>query len=234
MTSKMTQWRMPKNQADRDAALLNLFQNSADQPHRRLLPWLRGGRAKGLEKLSLIQARQYGESRNFLDGKVTHLSPYLRHGCITLHEVVDFVRNEFGLSSEKLLFEFAWREYWRNVWYAHGINIFNDMLSPKVLLEFNHIPQDVIVNRTGLPCMDGFITELAETGYLHNHARMWLASYLVHWRKSDWKLAADWMHNQLLDGDYASNHLSWQWIASTFSHKPYFFNQENLAWMSQR
>lgn len=229
MTSKMTQWRMPKNQADRDAALLNLFQNPADQPHRRLLPELRGGRAKGLEKLSLIQARQYGESRNFLDGKVTHLSPYLRHGCITLHEAVDFVRNKFGLSSEKLLFEFAWREYWRNVWHAHGINIFNDMLAPKVLLEFNHIPQDVIVNRTGLPCMDGFIAELAETGYLHNHARMWLASYLVHWRKSDWKLAADWMHNQLLDGDYASNHLSWQWIASTFSHKPYFFNQENLA-----
>jgi deoxyribodipyrimidine photo-lyase len=139
------------------------------------------------------------------------------------------VHNQFGLSAEKLLFEFGWREYWRHVWYAHGMQILQDMATPKVLLEFNLLPEDVLTNSTGLPCMDTFIEELAETGYLHNHARMWLASYLVHWRKTDWKLAADWMHNQLLDGDYASNHLSWQWIASTFSHKPYFFNQENLA-----
>ncbi len=225
----ITQWRMPTNQAERDTALFDLFQNSADQHHRRLLPEFRGGRAKALEKLSLIQAKQYGESRNFLDGSVTHLSPYLRHGCITLPEAVDFVCNQFGLSAEKLLFEFGWREYWRNVWYAQGMQIFHDMAAPKVLLEFNQLPEDVLINSTGLPCMDGFITALAETGYLHNHARMWLDSYLVHWRKTDWKLAADWMHNQLLDGDYASNHLSWQWIASTFSHKPYFFNQENLA-----
>lgn len=229
MTIKVKQWEMPKNQVKRDAEMVDLFKGSANQSKRQLLPEFRGGRVKALEKLSLIQASHYGESRNFLGGKVTHLSPYLRHGCITLYEAVDFVRNQFGLSSEKLLFEFGWREYWRNVWYANGIKIFHDMMAPKTLLEFNHIPEDVIMNRTNLLCMDGFITELAETGYLHNHARMWLASYLVHWRKTDWKLAAEWMHNQLLDGDYASNHLSWQWIASTFSQKPYFFNQENLA-----
>ena len=66
------------------------------------------------------------------------------------------------------------------------------------------------------------------TGWLHNHARMWMAAWLVHWRKVHWKAGADWFLEHLLDGDPASNHLSWQWVASTFSHKPYFFNRDNL------
>jgi deoxyribodipyrimidine photo-lyase len=37
------------------------------------------------------------------------------------------------------------------------------------------------------------------------------------------------MFAHLLDGDLASNHLSWQWVAATFSRKPYLFNAENVA-----
>jgi deoxyribodipyrimidine photo-lyase len=47
--------------------------------------------------------------------------------------------------------------------------------------------------------------------------------------KVDWREPADWFENNLLDGDKASNHLSWQWAASLFSSKPYYFNKENLA-----
>lgn len=70
--------------------------------------------------------------------------------------------------------------------------------------------------------------QLVTTGWLHNHARMWMAAWLVHWRRVHWKAGADWFLEHLLDGDPASNHLSWQWVASTFSHKPYFFNRGNL------
>jgi deoxyribodipyrimidine photo-lyase len=77
--------------------------------------------------------------------------------------------------------------------------------------------------------MDAFIADLLTSGYVHNHARMWLASYIVHHLKMDWREAADWFEAHLLDGDLASNHLSWQWVASTFSSKPYYFNKENLA-----
>jgi deoxyribodipyrimidine photo-lyase len=77
--------------------------------------------------------------------------------------------------------------------------------------------------------MDAFIADLLTSGYVHNHARMWLASYIVHHLKTDWREAADWFEAHLLDGDLASNHLSWQWVASTFSSKPYYFNKENLA-----
>jgi deoxyribodipyrimidine photo-lyase len=57
---------------------------------------------------------------------------------------------------------------------------------------------------------------------------MWMAAYVVHWRRVRWQAGARWFLQHLLDGDPASNNLSWQWIASTFSHKPYFFNRENV------
>jgi deoxyribodipyrimidine photo-lyase len=58
---------------------------------------------------------------------------------------------------------------------------------------------------------------------------MWLASYVVHFRKVHWRAGADWLYGHLLDGDLASNHLSWQWVAATGSHKAYLFNAENVA-----
>ena len=69
---------------------------------------------------------------------------------------------------------------------------------------------------------------LLGTGWLHNHARMWMAAYIIHWRRIRWQAGAKWFLEHLLDGDPASNNMSWQWVASTFSHKPYFFNRENL------
>jgi deoxyribodipyrimidine photo-lyase len=57
---------------------------------------------------------------------------------------------------------------------------------------------------------------------------MWLAAYIIHWRRIQWQAGAKWFLQHLLDGDPASNNMSWQWVASTFSHKPYFFNRENL------
>jgi deoxyribodipyrimidine photo-lyase len=57
---------------------------------------------------------------------------------------------------------------------------------------------------------------------------MWLGSYLVHWRRVQWQTGARWFLQHLLDGDPASNNLSWQWLASSFSSKPYIFNRANL------
>ena len=91
------------------------------------------------------------------------------------------------------------------------------------------LPEDIRTGTTGLACMDAFSPrKLRQTGYLHNHARMWLAAYIVHWRGVRWQAGARWFLSHLLDGDPASNNLSWQWVASTFSHKPYLFNRENL------
>lgn len=91
------------------------------------------------------------------------------------------------------------------------------------------LPADIREGCTGVPVVDEAVRTLYATGLLHNHARVWLASYMVHMRKVHWRTGADWLYGHLLDGDLASNHLSWQWVAGTGSSKPYLFNAANVA-----
>ena len=188
-----------------------------------------GGRQEALRRLNTLDLESYNRNSNFSNGSVSKLSPYFRHGCLTLKEASDNVRIRFGVQAEKLVTELARRDYWRRVWYDLGNGIFSDIEDPKVALGDKLMPDFIRQGITGLPCMDGFIRDLTHEGYVHNHARKWFAAYVVHWLKVDWREAADWFENNLLDGDKASNHLSWQWVASLFSSKPYFFNKESLA-----
>lgn len=188
-----------------------------------------GGRHEALRRLSHIDAVAYGRNRNFINGAVTKLSPYLRHGCITLKEAIDAVLTQHGQNAEKLIAEFAYKDFWRQNWYRHGNAIFSDMEQAKVPIGDKDLPNYILQGITGLPCMDEVIRDLMNEGYVHNHARMWFAAFVIHWLKVDWRKAADWFEAHLLDGDKASNHLSWQWIASTYSSKPYYFNKETLA-----
>ena len=133
---------------------------------------------------------------------------------------------------DKLVFEFGWREFFQHVW-GHQKNpdaILQDMHGslPWHGLYADKLPSDIREGCTGVPVIDNAVRVLYATGYLHNHARMWLASYVVHVRKVHWRAGADWLYGHLLDGDLSSNHLSWQWVAATFSSKPYLFNAENV------
>lgn len=173
----------------------------------------------------------YARRRNHVDGPVTRLSPYLTHGLIDLPDAVHALRLRHRPSAlAKLEFEFAWREYFHHVWRHAGDGILAD-LRPSVGagVYSPRLPADLLEARTGVRVIDESVRTLYRAGYLHNHQRMWLASYVVHLRKVHWRAGADWMVGHLLDGDLASNHLSWQWVAGTFSRKPYLFNNANVA-----
>jgi deoxyribodipyrimidine photo-lyase len=224
-------------------------------------PAARGGRRAAEQRLAAIDPARYGASRNHLDGAVTRLSPYIRHGVLSLTEVRQevFARLEamagpetvvqpdlFAAAGaaaprwssaqrragEKLISELGWRDYWQRLWRQLGDGIWID----REPLKTGHaastyataLPSDLAAASTGLACIDAFATELMATGWLHNHARMWLGSYVLHWRRVRWQAGARWFLQHLLDGDPASNNLSWQWLASSFSHKPYLFNRANL------
>ena len=135
-------------------------------------------------------------------------------------------------AGEKLINELGWRDFWQRVWRRLGDGIWDDQEPLKTdhspASYASELPADLAEARTGLACMDAFARELVDTGWLHNHARMWLAAYVVHWRRVRWQAGARWFLQHLLDGDPASNNLSWQWVASSFSHKPYIFNRANL------
>lgn len=199
---------------------------------------VRGGRLAGLERLNNVDPIVYGKTRNALDGAVTRLSPYLRHGVIGLAEAVSAVKAVAGStrSAYKLLQELAWRDYWRRVLAVIGEGVWEDQEPYKTGIEAEayaeELPSDFAEATTGNDFVDGVVNKLHETGYLHNQERMKIASYLVHWRRIRWQAGARWMLTHLLDGDLASNNLSWQWVASTFASKPYIFNQENLIRVS--
>ncbi|MGI9153659.1 MAG: FAD-binding domain-containing protein, partial [Rubrivivax sp.] len=131
----------------------------------------------------------------------------------------------------KLVFELGWREFFRHAWGHLGEGILSSIHSGPMPDDTyaRELPADIRQARTGVPVVDEAVRTLYTTGTLHNHARMWLASYVVHLRHVHWRAGADWMVAHLLDGDLASNHLSWQWVAGTGSHKPYLFNAENVA-----
>ena len=192
---------------------------------------IRGGRAEAERRLARLDPARYAATRNYLDGAVTGLSPYIRHGVLSLSEVRDAaLQRAKAAECAKFLNELGWRDYWQRIWAQQGEGIWEDLEEYKTgILDYaEELPEDIREGATGLPCIDAFIDELYTTGYLHNHARMWLAAYVVHWRRVRWQAGARWFLEHLLDGDPASNNLSWQWVASTFSHKPYFFNRENL------
>lgn len=196
--------------------------------------WARGGRGAALERLAAIDPVAYARTRNHVGGAVTRLSPWLRHGVLSTAEVRDaaLARVRHPEDAAKLVAELGWRDYWRQVHAALGARIHKPIESPAMpprsATRLDRMPDDVLAAGTGMPCIDDFVRRLHATGWLHNHERMWLASWLVHVRGVRWQAGADWFLSHLVDGDPASNHLSWQWVAGTFAAKPYIFNRENL------
>ena len=193
-----------------------------------------GGRKAAQELLEQVNPSRYASSRNFLTGAVTRLSPYIRYGVLSLAEIRDRLLNQVQQKEEatKLINELGWRDYWQRLYAQLGDGIWQDIEPYKTGYTAKNyaevLPDDIIGGTTGLVCIDSFSHQLRATGYLHNHARLWLAAYIVHWRSIRWQAGAVWFLQHLLDGDPASNNLSWQWVSSTFSQKPYFFNRENL------
>jgi deoxyribodipyrimidine photo-lyase len=189
-------------------------------------------RLAALARITAVSPGDYARSRNAIEGAVTGLSPYITHGLISLPEVLAGVIAKHPLDVQhKFVFELGWREYFRHVWAFRGEGIF-ESLREGLLPQTSYsalLPADIRQAASGVPVIDMAVRSLYATGYLHNHARMWLASYIVHMRKVHWRVAADWLYAHLLDGDLASNHLSWQWVAGTGSSKPYLFNADNVA-----
>ena len=196
--------------------------------HEALAPTLAAARAR----IAAVRPAAYARTRNSLDGAVSGLSPYITHGFVTLADVLAGVAARHALPVQhKFVFELGWRAYFRHVWQHRGDAILRSLHAGPLPedADTRELPADVRKSCTGVPVVDEAVRSLYATGTLHNHARMWLASYVVHVRKVHWRTGADWLYGHLLDGDLASNHLSWQWVAGTGSRKPYLFNAENVA-----
>ncbi len=174
-----------------------------------------------------IDATQYSAQRNYINGS-TQLSEYITRGFISLPHVRELILvNNSEQSAYKLLNELAWREYWQQTWRVRQDEIF-EYFRPLSYKPRQGLPTAVLEAQTGITALDTGIRQLYETGYIDNHMRMWLAGLVCNIAKCDWKLGAAWMHSYLIDGDYASNHLSWQWVAGSYTGSAYLPQQDNI------
>lgn len=183
-----------------------------------------------LSRMSKIDPKKYASSRNYIDGSVSYLSPYISRGVISTKQVYQSLLSRgYDLSSsEKFVQELAWRDYWQQIWITKGDAINSDLKHPQIGVENFKIPHAIVAAKTGIEALDDAIRQFYNTGYLHNHLRMYIASVACNIGKSHWKTPAQWMYYHLLDADWASNALSWQWVVGANSNKKYYANQENI------
>ena len=197
----------------------------------------------GLDNFVTSAGSVYAAKRNFDFGpsdrsNVSTLSPYIRHRLITESEVVSAVlARHSAAAAEKFIQEVCWRTYWRGwleqrpqVWYA----FVNDVRAARAgLLNDAALAIGVAAAERGeteIACFNTWAQELSETNYLHNHARMWFASIWIFTLRLPWVLGADFFMRHLLDGDSASNTLSWRWVAGLHTRgKTYLARPDNVA-----
>ncbi len=184
-----------------------------------------------LDKITSINPVKYSKSRNFIDGDVTYLSPYISRGVISVKMIKDAVmqRGYKLYEVEKFIQELAWREYWQRIWQNKGDEILQDLKQIQPDVAHFKMPTAVVESITRIDAIDNYIAQLYEQGYMHNHVRMYVASITCNIAKAHWLLPAQWLYYHLLDGDIASNHLSWQWTCGSASSKKYYCDQANIS-----
>jgi len=198
---------------------------------------------KRLEAFTPRMGRHYANGRNVDRGPDGHqdvsmLSPYLRRRLVLERDAVAAALRAHGREgADKFVQEVLWRGYFKGwlehrptLWDAYRDGLIDDlaMLDKDGRLRSNLARAEA--GETGLACFDAWVRELVETGYLHNHARMWFASIWIFTLKLPWRLGADFFYRFLLDGDPASNTLSWRWVAGLHTRgKPYEARAWNIA-----
>lgn len=181
---------------------------------------------QALQDFIPLMGASYASARNHDRGPGAHrsvscLSPYIRRRLVTEQEVVHAALERHGRSgAEKFVQEVLWRSYFKGwlerrpvVWSSYRQGLLRDLDAVCANAGLSRALEEAETGCTGLDCFDAWARELRDTGYLHNHARMWFASIWIFTLKLPWRIGADFFLRHLLDGDPASNTLSWRWVA---------------------
>lgn len=199
-------------------------------------------RSAGLDRLADFVPRagtHYATGRNTdpgpgRPGAVSRLSAYLRYRLVSEEETVAQVLDRHSpADAEKFVQEVLWRSYWKG-WLEMRPAVWQRFLQERdrqrQSLAGAPALADAELGATGIEGFDDWARELVETGYLHNHSRMWFASIWIFTLRLPWVLGADFFLRHLIDADPASNTLSWRWVAGLqTSGKTYLATADNIA-----
>jgi hypothetical protein len=191
-------------------------------------------RSEALARLEafLPLAPAYGATRNHVVAgheNVSRLSPATRTRVLLEREILVAARARHAPAAiEKFEQEVWWRLYWKG-WLEQRPEIWTGYRQSLDRLEWPDRAREVAAGESGIAILDHFTRELITTGYLHNHARMWWASWWIHGEGLPWELGAHFFLQHLRDGDTASNTFSWRWVAGLHTKgKAYLVRRSNL------
>ena len=182
-----------------------------------------GGRPEAIKTLKTAVRTQthYPKTHNELDKQTTQLSAYLKFGCISIREAYKALHGK-----RDIIRQLIWRDFYANILYS-----FPHVLGHAMKQKYNKVHWHHNTNwfkawcdgETGYPVVDAGMRQLNETGYMHNRARLIVASFLTKTLLIDWREGEEYFASKLTDYDPASNNGNWQWVASTGADsQPYF------------
>jgi len=155
-----------------------------------------------------------GRDRMAIDG-TSRLSAHLHFGCLSVTEIAASL-DVRRASHETFLQELCWRDFNHQLLDARG-----DLASVDVRTRsdrWRDAPDELTAwqeGRTGYPVVDAAMRQLVREGWMHNRARMVVASFLTKHLYIDWRHGARFFMHHLADGDLANNYAQWQWTAGT-------------------
>jgi deoxyribodipyrimidine photo-lyase len=189
---------------------------------------------------------RYGETRNRMDLDGTaQLSPYLRWGLVSplraavaaVHAMENAPSAGARKGAETWLNELIWREFYQATLFRFPYVLEQEFQERMRGIQFRSDPDELAAwqeGRTGYPVVDAAMRQLVTTGWMHNRARLIVASFLVKDLLIDWRLGERFFMQHLLDGDPAANNGGWQWTAGVGTDAAPYFRVFNPAVQAEK
>jgi deoxyribodipyrimidine photo-lyase len=178
------------------------------------------GEAAGRERLARWLGDgidRYAERHDRLAGGTSQLSPYLHFGCVSARETEARARAHGGPGAAAFVRQLAWRDFYAHVLLHHPGNATRAYKPQFDALEWETDEEALAAwrsGRTGFPVVDAGMRQLVHQGWMHNRARLIVASFLTKDLHVDWRTGEAHFMRHLLCGDEAQNNGNWQWITS--------------------
>jgi deoxyribodipyrimidine photo-lyase len=179
---------------------------------------IKGGESEGRKRLTewaKTTLSHYGDHHDDLAGdRTSHLSPYLHFGCLSPLEVAVSLEDLPG--AQPFVRQLCWRDFCHQILSARPETSWSDF-RPRGdrWRKDDEAFAAWCEGQTGFPVVDAGMRQLRQEGFMHNRARMVVASFLTKDLYIDWRLGAQFFLKYLVDGDIANNNLNWQWTAGT-------------------
>ena len=188
---------------------------------------VRGGRANALKILKTMKKFvNYAEERNNLMTPTTHLSAYIKYGCVSIREVYEKTFDLYGIN-HVLIDQLLWREFYYYLGYYIPRVLEGKSLKEKYdKIVWKNDPKIIEAWKsgvTGFPAVDAGMREMNKTGFMHNRGRLITSGILIKILNVDWRIGEKYFAQTLIDYDPIVNNGNWQWSSgSGADSQPYF------------